>query len=368
MWDITLGTPSASPTEWINLVAHPRRRRLAACALPLGLVVGLALTAATSPPPHPEIPVLGVFTYDNFGKASGVPVVGAVHAVISLDGATGVYYSVGVAQDQAPQGFHPVYLSPSFNPYKPNDAAHVTLIDSQNLTAYKPLAAERGLVSSNIGAQAPAGQLLVLYALFPALPSNTTTVDLQFEFGATVSGVPITDQRLGPTVTQDYAILGEGWPEFPGTDLIAQADPGAVTFDLISRSEDVAGTVQSQETSTEVEVSLSADFFFPSGSSSLEPAALVRIEELANQISARAGTYITVTGHTDSVVDKVVGNQQLSQDRAEAVGLALVSSLGPGAMPTTLGKADSEPVATNSTDAGRAQNRRVTVTYQVTNS
>lgn len=74
---------------------------------------------------------------------------------------------------------------------------------------------------------------------------------------------------------------------------------------------------------------------------------------------------INVVGHTDSVGTEAY-NQKLSVRRAKAVSDYLISKGIPAAKISTTGKGESEPVADNKTAAGRAKNRRSTVTIQLT--
>jgi OOP family OmpA-OmpF porin len=67
---------------------------------------------------------------------------------------------------------------------------------------------------------------------------------------------------------------------------------------------------------------------------------------------------VVVAGHTDSVGDREY-NIELSQQRAEAVVNYLVSKGVDGGRLTAIGYGYSQPVADNSTDEGRAQNRRI---------
>ncbi|WP_018144657.1 MULTISPECIES: OmpA family protein [unclassified Thioalkalivibrio] len=72
-------------------------------------------------------------------------------------------------------------------------------------------------------------------------------------------------------------------------------------------------------------------------------------------------TGIEVAGHTDST-GRVEYNMDLSERRAESVGQALIRR---GVQPVrvhTIGLGPHQPVATNDTDAGREQNRRVELT------
>ncbi len=71
-------------------------------------------------------------------------------------------------------------------------------------------------------------------------------------------------------------------------------------------------------------------------------------------------TEIDIIGHTDSI-GATPYNQELSENRANSVAVFLTSK---GVLPQrilTAGYGESQPIASNSTDSGRAQNRRVTI-------
>ena len=67
---------------------------------------------------------------------------------------------------------------------------------------------------------------------------------------------------------------------------------------------------------------------------------------------------VRIEGHTDNVGDKTA-NQGLSERRAQAVIGWLVAHGINGGRLSARGYGDSKPVADNSTDEGRARNRRV---------
>jgi OOP family OmpA-OmpF porin len=71
-------------------------------------------------------------------------------------------------------------------------------------------------------------------------------------------------------------------------------------------------------------------------------------------------TYIEVIGHTDDVGDDDY-NQELSEQRAGAVRDYLVGADVDGSKMVTLGAGESTPIASNKTNEGRAENRRVEV-------
>ena len=79
---------------------------------------------------------------------------------------------------------------------------------------------------------------------------------------------------------------------------------------------------------------------------------------------AKVDGTVLIRGHTDNRPIRSArfpSNWHLSQARADAVAEALTPRLGSHPKVKTEGSADSEPVATNETPEGRAQNRRVEV-------
>jgi len=71
-------------------------------------------------------------------------------------------------------------------------------------------------------------------------------------------------------------------------------------------------------------------------------------------------SYIEVIGHTDDVGDDDY-NQELSEQRAESVRNYLVGAGVDASKMVTVGAGESMPIASNKTDEGRAENRRVEV-------
>ena len=74
----------------------------------------------------------------------------------------------------------------------------------------------------------------------------------------------------------------------------------------------------------------------------------------------KRAAYIEVVGHTDDVGDDDY-NLDLSEQRAEAVGAHLVNAGIDGSKILMIGAGESSPIASNATDEGRAENRRVEV-------
>jgi len=79
---------------------------------------------------------------------------------------------------------------------------------------------------------------------------------------------------------------------------------------------------------------------------------------LAPRMQASPELQVEVSGHTDSIGNEA-SNRRLSQARAQAVADYLVASKIDGARLHIIGLGSSQPVASNETEEGRSQNRRV---------
>lgn len=100
---------------------------------------------------------------------------------------------------------------------------------------------------------------------------------------------------------------------------------------------------------------------FATDSAKLRPAALARLDDFVAKVKRSGVTpaSITIVGHTDSRGSKKY-NQRLSERRAQSVADYLAAQGLNGNMQVG-GRGELEPVASNRTKAGRAQNRRVDI-------
>jgi outer membrane protein OmpA-like peptidoglycan-associated protein len=107
-------------------------------------------------------------------------------------------------------------------------------------------------------------------------------------------------------------------------------------------------------------VKFDSGLLFEFGKASLSAEAKQNINNLASSLNKYPNTNIMVIGHTDNVGSDPF-NMNLSRDRAASVKTyAMVQGVNSGRLKTE-GKGETEPIASNDTDAGRAQNRRVEI-------
>lgn len=97
---------------------------------------------------------------------------------------------------------------------------------------------------------------------------------------------------------------------------------------------------------------------FPSGSADLTPELLQLMPVGAGILTRNPTLVMTVEGHTDSV-GSAESNQQLSEARAEAAKNWFIEAGIDPARVFAVGYGEDQPIASNETEEGRAQNRRI---------
>jgi K(+)-stimulated pyrophosphate-energized sodium pump len=99
---------------------------------------------------------------------------------------------------------------------------------------------------------------------------------------------------------------------------------------------------------------------FTTGSATLQPQSLEQLHNIAAILKAYPQTHLTIGGYTDNTGD-AAANLQLSQDRANNVTAELVKlGIARDRLPAK-GYGEEHPVGDNATEAGRAQNRRISM-------
>ena len=106
-----------------------------------------------------------------------------------------------------------------------------------------------------------------------------------------------------------------------------------------------------------------ADANFDFDKSSVRPEDAARMLGELGKAGKVTWQSVNATGYTDSVGTREY-NQALSVRRANAVKTLLVDKGVEGDMIATAGKAERDPVASNETAEGRAQNRRTAIEFE----
>ena len=109
-----------------------------------------------------------------------------------------------------------------------------------------------------------------------------------------------------------------------------------------------------------IAVTFASGILYPFDSDQILPAGRENLRQLAQSLQRYPGTEVLIVGHTDSQGTDAY-NMALSQRRADAARSFLVSMGIPGQRIRTSGRGETEPVASNETEAGRQQNRRVEI-------
>jgi OOP family OmpA-OmpF porin len=195
------------------------------------------------------------------------------------------------------------------------------------------------------------GRLQVLYRVDgddKTLPASNSygdwiwTVGLSFDFGGKAAPPPPPPPPPPPAAPPPN-------PDLDGDGVLNERDkcpntrPGAVV--------DLDGC--------EVEAVISLDgVYFDFDKATLKPEAMSVLNQAAALLDKHERVVVEVAGHTDSVGSEAY-NQGLSMRRADAVRDYLVSKGVKASRLSAKGYGESQPVASNDTDAGRAENRRV---------
>lgn len=142
----------------------------------------------------------------------------------------------------------------------------------------------------------------------------------------------------------------------PAPPAAAPLPPPTSEWDRFTRQVvDLGGT----QTGDAVTITLAGDRF-AAGKSEFQAGD--KIDAIAQLLQANSSTRVTIEGFTDDRGGDAL-NQRLSAARAESVKDALVSRGVSADRIDTTGRGSAQPVASNDTADGRAQNRRVEVTF-----
>ncbi|ALN18024.1 OmpA family protein [Ectopseudomonas mendocina] len=118
--------------------------------------------------------------------------------------------------------------------------------------------------------------------------------------------------------------------------------------------------VQVQRNGDDLKLIMPGNITFASNSADISSSFYPTLNSLVLVFKEFNKNGVNIVGHTDSTGSQEL-NQSLSQRRAQSVANYLTANGVPGQRISAYGAGPSQPIASNATDAGRAQNRRVEI-------
>lgn len=147
-------------------------------------------------------------------------------------------------------------------------------------------------------------------------------------------------------------------PKGEKVDAVGCSLPGDSDKDGVIDSEDKCPNTPTGATVNKVGCWVLNNLNFLTNSAKIEPKGEGVLRDAAKVLKANPGLKVEIQGHTDDV-GSAPYNKKLSQARANAVKQHLIKQGIQGARLTTQGYGMEKPVASNATEPGRAENRRV---------
>lgn len=142
-------------------------------------------------------------------------------------------------------------------------------------------------------------------------------------------------------------------------DKLGQSEQFEIDVVYVKQLDPIAGLPTPEECIGQI-VGLSSErkITFEPGSATIDAAAQSLVDDIAEVLKLCADLRIEIAGYTDSQGREEM-NQQLSQQRAEAVLAALRMRRVPTSSFSAIGYGEVDPIADNETEAGREANRRI---------
>ncbi|KYH45602.1 hypothetical protein AZH51_17935 [Branchiibius sp. NY16-3462-2] len=323
------------------------------------------------------IPVLGQAISRGTINPQSPEAVLTVHGVRRIPGGTAVYFSAGFPAGTADPSTlnYSLSLVDQFRKYAASgrnsardDLGIVAAVDQSGKKVYSALLASGNRCVCSHGSvlehakSDSAGTAFVMYVVLPQLPSSVKNLDVVIG-DKVIPDVPVQDGAMTPTVSADEPIaLGKGWPAIDQSALSSVTDPNTSIYALTQQV--TSGQLTTRTKSDTTSVDIASDVLFAVDSAALSPAANATLAKAAAGLKAdRITGTVNVIGYTDSD-NTEAHNLDLSKRRAQAVVTALQPMVPAGITLVAQGKGEADPVASNDTDAGKALNRRVSLSFK----
>lgn len=196
-----------------------------------------------------------------------------------------------------------------------------------------------------------------------------------------MGGVKLSEGRIpretldswGSEITQGFnGAIGDVWSE-PVHTYVVRRDEGNIWIHLVTNSaqgwyligqeeafEQTAGLLPASALKSQIEASgkVALQVNFATDKTDILPDSMPQIDQVVQLLNEDTALGLAINGHTDNTGD-AGRNKTLSEGRAQAVVDALVARGIDASRLSAAGFGDTQPVADNGTEQGRASNRRV---------
>lgn len=167
------------------------------------------------------------------------------------------------------------------------------------------------------------------------------------------------------------AVLSKATGGKAGTGAVVGGAVGAVAGNIWSKKQEErrqameratqgTGVEVSRTADNQLKVNIPNDISFDVNSAAIKPQLRSVLDPFAASLKDDPNARVAIIGHTDSTGSDAINNP-LSIERANSVRDYLAARGVSGARIETAGRGEREPVADNTTEAGRAKNRRVEI-------
>ncbi|MEE9422526.1 MAG: OmpA family protein [Gammaproteobacteria bacterium] len=204
-------------------------------------------------------------------------------------------------------------------------------------------------------------QLLILFTILSLTACATDDPNRRAKTGAAIGAV--TGAIIGKQVSggKKGAITGAVIGAIAGGGVGNYMDSQQREFEAALEEEQRRNDLEIQRLQDEsLKIDVSNEVSFAFDSASLKPAFKNTLDKVAGVLNRYDRSVVHVVGHTDATGSNSY-NQQLSERRARSVVDYLSSNGVDYQRLRTEGRGESEPRATNATEAGRQLNRRVEI-------
>jgi len=214
--------------------------------------------------------------------------------------------------------------------------------------------------------------IVLITLLLAGCASNTTHENTKKGAGigalvGAVSGAIIGYQNDRTGGMLSGALVGAAAGGAIGAGTGAYMDKQQTEFEQQLANERAQHQIEIERQQNEIlKLTMSSEVSFDFNSSSIKSTFYSPLNKMADIMARYPQTQIVVVGHTDNVGSEQY-NLELSLRRANSVADYLIQNGVAQSRMGTEGRGELEPIASNATESGRSQNRRVEI-YVVPNS